>query len=116
MKCTAAMTRPDALHRTLGPVSGIPLGEGRVFAVDGRRIAVFRPRDGRLFAAEADCPHRGGPLADGLLGGSIVICPLHGLKFDLATGQPVGHDCRSLATYPVEVTPDDEIILRVNGR
>ena len=116
MKGTAATARPVVSYRNLGPVSRIPLGEGRVFAVDGRRIAVFRPRDGRLFAVEADCPHRGGPLADGLLGGSIVICPLHGLKFDLATGQPVGNDCRALATYPVELTQDDEIVLRVSGR
>ena len=116
MKGTAATARPVVSHRNLGPASRIPLGEGRVFAVDGRRIAVFRPRDGRLFAVEADCPHRGGPLADGLLGGSIVICPLHGLKFDLATGQPVGNDCRALATYPVELTQDDEIVLRVSGR
>lgn len=77
----------------LGPVEQIPLGEGRAFDVHGRQVAVFRLRNGALHAVSALCPHRGGPLADGQVDGSIVLCPLHLNAFRLAdgcstTGQP----------------------------
>ena len=95
---------------TLGPVSAIPPGEGRTFAVAKERIAVFRGRDGRLFAAEASCPHRGGPLADGLLGGSTLICPLHAWKFELSTGAALRGEC-GLKTYPVRVGAAQQIVV-----
>ena len=49
-----------------------------MFRVDGKDVAVFRCRSGNVFATSAECPHRGGPLADGLVGGDTVICPMHG--------------------------------------
>jgi nitrite reductase (NADH) small subunit len=97
--------------RTLGPSALIPPGEGRVFEVDGRRIAVFRTRHGDLFATQAECPHRQGPLADGLVGGGQVVCPLHGFRFDLRTGEPAGHDCAPLITYAVEESDARELRL-----
>ena len=57
---------------TLGSVDDIPYGEGRAYAVEGRQIAVFRLRDGSLRAVDAVCPHRGGPLADGLTDDAIA--------------------------------------------
>ncbi len=60
----------------LGPVDQIPLGEGRAFAVGDEQMAVFRLREGRLRALAAVSPHRGGPLADGLVDGQQVVCPL----------------------------------------
>ncbi len=61
----------------LGSAGEIPLGEGRNFEVAGEKIAVLRNRAGEVFAVQAACPHKGGPLADGLVGGSTLICPLH---------------------------------------
>lgn len=95
----------------LGPVDRIPPGEGRVFTVDDLRIAVFRTRDGALHATQAECPHRRGPLADGLAGGGIVVCPLHSMKFELATGKPVGNDCTALTTYPVRLAENGDVLL-----
>ena len=71
----------------LGRAAAIPWGQGRCYIVGGREIAVFRQRDGRLFAAENRCPHRQGPLSEGLVGGGRVICPLHSHQFDLASGE-----------------------------
>ena len=71
----------------LGVAQQIPVGQGRCFIVDGREIAVFRSRAGRVFAVSHRCPHRQGPLAEGVIGGNQVICPLHGHKFDLTTGK-----------------------------
>ena len=94
----------------LGPVSSIPPGEGRVYSVSGENIAVFHTRSGAVYAVQAACPHKGGPLADGLVGGTTLICPLHAWKFDLATGQPLFGDC-GLKTYPVHVDDSQQIIL-----
>jgi nitrite reductase (NADH) small subunit len=67
-------------------VADIPIGEGRAIAAGATEVAVFRLRDGSVRALAARCPHRGGPLADGLLDGRVVVCPLHGRSYDLATG------------------------------
>ncbi len=63
------------------------MGEGRAFVVGDELVAVFRLRDGGVRAVAARCPHRGGPLADGLIDGQQVICPLHNHAFRLADGQ-----------------------------
>ena len=86
----------------LGPVEAIPLGQGRTYVVDGRAIAVFRQRDGQLFATQNACPHRGGPLADGIIGAGKVICPIHARQFDLTTGASVEGDY-AVQTYPVRI-------------
>ncbi len=70
----------------LGPLPKIPLGQGRCFAVDNEEIAVFRQRDGQLFASQNRCPHKQGPLSEGVIGAGKVICPLHFHKFDLTSG------------------------------
>ncbi len=86
----------------LGPVSRIPLGQGRCFIVAGEEVAVFRLRRGGLAAVANRCPHQNGPLADGLTGDGRVVCPLHGHIFDLRTGEGAeGHEC--IRTFPVEV-------------
>jgi len=71
----------------LGPVAGIALGHGLCFVVEGEEIAVFRSRAGRIFAVANRCPHRQGPLSEGVMGDGKVVCPLHGHKFDLTTGE-----------------------------
>lgn len=82
-------------------VDDVPPGEGRAITLDGRRIAIFRAPGG-WFALDAVCPHRGGPLADGIVCDSAVICPLHERRFDLATGTALttGED---VAAHAVEV-------------
>lgn len=71
----------------LGPIDQVPIGQSACFVVKGEEIAVIRPRSGGIFALENQCPHRRGPLSEGIVGGEKIICPLHGHKFDLHTGQ-----------------------------
>ncbi len=87
-----AMT-PQVLSWTdVGAVTDIPLrGARRVPTRDGD-IAVFRTGDGRVFALRDACPHKGGPLSQGIVHGRAVACPLHNWIIDLATGQPAGAD------------------------
>ena len=96
------------VHR-LGPLSQVPVGEGRAFGVDGTQVAVFHLRTGAVHAVSAVCPHKGGPLADGQIDGSVVLCPLHLNAWELATGcsrsgQP------DLQTWRVDID-NDEIVL-----
>jgi nitrite reductase (NADH) small subunit len=107
-------TTPREQTYNLGPVGQIPIGEGRTFQVGALALAVFRLRTGDLFATQATCPHKGGPVADGIVGAGKVICPLHAYRFELATGQPVGNDCSALKTYPVCLTEDGELLLKLN--
>ena len=95
----------------MGSLTSIPLGEGRVFQAGPMSIAVFHSRSGDVFASEPRCPHRQGPLADGIVGDHKVICPLHAFVFDLASGQAIGNSCRAIKTYPVTVTEEGQILV-----
>lgn len=64
----------------------IPLREGRAVKVGDREIAIFNLGD-RFLAVDNRCPHKSGPLADGIVSGTAVICPLHAWKVSLETGQ-----------------------------
>lgn len=98
-----------AVHR-LGPIDQVPMGEGRAFGLDGRQVAIFRLRGGAVYAVSAVCPHKGGPIADGQIDGSIVLCPLHLNAFELSTGcSTTGQE--PLASWPVEVDESGEILL-----
>ncbi|MDO9712634.1 Rieske (2Fe-2S) protein [Paracraurococcus lichenis] len=99
-------------ERILGRLADIPPGEGRTFELDGERIAVFHTRAGAVFATSAACPHKGGPLADGLIGGTTVICPLHERVYDLATGRELTGSC-DIRTYPVRLREDGTVLLAV---
>ncbi|MBV8785763.1 MAG: nitrite reductase (NAD(P)H) small subunit [Mycobacterium sp.] len=98
---------------TLGPVDDLPPCEGRAYVVEGRQIAVFRLRDGSLRALDAVCPHRGGPLADGLLDDRVVVCPLHSHTYELETGREVGNGGLCVTAYPVHTDGAGTIHLRL---
>jgi nitrite reductase (NADH) small subunit len=103
----AAPPRMKTLN--LGSVEKIPTGQGFCFIVAGREIAVFRQRDGKLFATQNRCPHKQGPLSEGLLGAGKIICPLHAHKFDLPSGVgPEPKEC--LQVYPIRVEKGEILI------
>jgi nitrite reductase [NAD(P)H] small subunit len=85
-------------------VQNIPLREGRAVHVAGHDIAIFNLGD-RFLAVENRCPHRNGPLADGIVALGSVVCPLHAWKIDLNTGsvtnQPDSSQC--VKTFPARV-------------
>jgi nitrite reductase (NADH) small subunit len=89
----------------------IAAGLGRAFDVGGRYVAVFRSRDGKVFAVEGTCPHKGGPLADGMVVGHQVVCPLHAFRFEADTGACDQPGTCSIGAYPVEVECDTVFIL-----
>lgn len=66
-------------------------------------VAVFRTADDRVFALNDRCPHKGGPLSEGIVHGTSVTCPLHNWVFDMNTGQAQGADEGMVRTWPVKV-------------
>ena len=105
------MTEAMLKHR-VGPLDAVPRGEGRVFEVGGQRLAVFRTHADQVFATQERCPHLGGPLADGLIDGGTVICPLHDRTYDLRSGDGVNTECR-VQIYPAAVDADGAIVVEV---
>jgi nitrite reductase (NADH) small subunit len=83
----------------VGRAEDVPMLEGRSARYGDRRIAVFRLQVGWA-AIDHACPHAGGPLSDGIVADSCVICPLHNRRFDLFTGEQAGGTDR-VATYEV---------------
>jgi nitrite reductase (NADH) small subunit len=82
----------------------IPLREGRAVKVGDREIAVFNLGD-RFLAVDNRCPHQGGPLSDGIVSGSAVVCPLHAWKIDLESGAVLkpADTASCLHAYPTRV-------------
>jgi nitrite reductase (NADH) small subunit len=84
-------------------VEEVPLGLGRAFRIEGLDIAIFRSRSGAVHAVDNRCPHRGGPLADGMLAGNRVVCPFHAFRYDLDTGACDQLDSCAARTFPTRV-------------
>jgi nitrite reductase (NADH) small subunit len=81
----------------------IPKLGSRVIKTDTVNIAVFRTTDDKVFAMKDECPHKQGPLSQGIVHGSSVTCPLHNWKIDLASGEALGPDQGCTNVYPVKV-------------
>ena len=86
----------------IGSIEDVPLRGARKLKTALGCVAVFRTDAAEVFAAQGTCPHRNGPLAEGIVHGTSVTCPLHNWVFDLETGEAQGEDAR-IETYPVRV-------------
>jgi nitrite reductase (NADH) small subunit len=84
----------------------VPAGSIREFQLDGKTIAVANV-DGKLYAINNTCLHRGGPLGQGVLEGNTVICPWHGWQYDVTSGKVSMNPAVGVECYPVEVRGDD---------
>ena len=98
------MTTATPSRVRLCVLDDLPEGIGRAFRVGDTPIAVFRTRTGKVFAVDGVCPHRGGPLADGMLAGDQVVCPYHAFRYDGRTGVCDQAGACSVTTYPARVT------------
>lgn len=88
---------PGWLHA--GSFTSLPPQGSKVVQAHGKRIAVFRTADDELYAIDDSCPHRGGPLSEGLVHGKRVSCPLHDWSIELRTGEAVLPDKGCVKTY-----------------
>jgi nitrite reductase (NADH) small subunit len=91
-------------HRAAA-VSEVSPGQSKLLSIAGKSIAVFHV-DGKWFAIDNTCPHRQGPLNEGTLEGTIVSCPWHGWRFDLATGVCKMNPMVKADVFPTKVDGD----------
>lgn len=89
-----------------------PLGSRVVQSPEGD-IAVFRDCEDRVFALHDRCPHKGGPLSQGIVHGTSVSCPLHNWKIDLASGAALAPDVGCARRFDVRVD-DGQVMLRLD--
>ena len=87
----------------IGPLDAIPPRGARKVETPLGCVAVFRTGDDRVFAVNNRCPHKGGPLSEGIVHGQSVTCPLHNWVFDLSTGLAQGADEGRIDTFPARL-------------
>lgn len=87
----------------VGTIEDIPRPGARVVKVESGDIAIFRTSENKIFALRDKCPHKGGPLSQGIVQGESVACPLHDWKIKLVSGEAAAPDEGCTASYPVKV-------------
>lgn len=97
------MNAIDVTWTKIGRLEDIPLRAARVVKTPAGCIAVFRPTEDTVYAIEDRCPHRGGPLSQGIVHGTSVTCPLHNMVISLEDGMAKGADQGQVRTFPVRV-------------
>jgi len=94
----------DAKWLDIGPVDQLPALGGRTLPVlGGEEIALFRTANGEVYALFNKCPHKQGPLSQGIVHDTTVTCPLHGWRISLITGRAQGDDEGCVPTIPVKI-------------
>ncbi|EEB85849.1 nitrite reductase small subunit NirD [Roseobacter sp. GAI101] len=87
----------------IAALDDVPQRGARVVKTLAGCVAVFRTATDEVYALNNSCPHKGGPLAEGIVHGDKVTCPLHNWVFSLETGQAQGADDGRVETYPATV-------------
>lgn len=87
----------------IGDIEDIPIRGARKVKTKDGCIAVFRTDEATVFATSNTCPHKQGPLNEGIVHGTKVTCPLHNWVFDLETGEAQGADEGRIETYAARV-------------
>lgn len=89
--------------------SEVPVGAGRVVEVEGRALALFN-LGGVFHAIDNRCPHRGGPLGEGDVDGSLVTCPWHAWRWDVTTGANANSPAVRVSCFPASVDGGDVFV------
>ena len=106
-----AIVKDTALWIDVGAVTDVPRRGARRVSTPRGDIAIFRTGDGELFALRDQCPHKHGPLSQGIVHGRTVTCPLHAWNIDLATGEPTGADAGKGCTPTVALRVENGRLL-----
>ena len=110
MQATASKNTDSSTWIEIGQIEDIPKLGARVVSAGEFNIAVFRTADDEIFALRDECPHKGGPLSQGIVHGKRVACPLHDWKIHLDSGDAVAPDEGCAASFPVRID-DNKIFL-----
>lgn len=98
-----------AVLTKVAKASEIPAGGAKVVEIGGKAIALFNCK-GAFYALENTCKHRGGPLGEGSLCGTVVTCPWHGWEYDVTSGECQTSRSVKVQTFEVRVDGDDLLV------
>jgi len=87
----------------------VPEGAGVVSTIQGKDVAIFN-LDGEFYAIGNICPHKGGPLGEGEVNGTVVTCPWHGWEIDILKGCHPENEKVKVPTYPVRLVGDNVLV------
>lgn len=102
------MSENQWLH--VGTLDDIPLRGSRRIKQGNRTVALFRTSENKVYAIADSCPHKAGPLSDGIVHDSCVTCPLHNWVISLETGQAQGADEGSTPVFPVRLDGENVLV------
>jgi nitrite reductase (NADH) small subunit len=106
----------ESMEKTLrsvliGELADLPQKLGKTVMIGRKEIAVFKMENGEIKAIENRCPHKGGVLAEGILSGEYVFCPMHDWKISVKDGKVQAPDVGCVQSYPVEIIGNQVYIL-----
>ncbi|MEJ2078519.1 MAG: Rieske 2Fe-2S domain-containing protein [Acidobacteriota bacterium] len=97
-------------YRAVAKRSELVEGDAHIVSVDGREIALFQI-DGEVHALENVCPHRGGPIGEGLVKDGHVTCPWHEWTFEIRSGTCTLNAAAFVQRFPVRIDGEDVLVL-----
>ena len=106
------MSKQDQAWIEVGALADIPVRGARVVKTAAGCVAVFRTSESQAHALEDRCPHKGGPLSQGIVHGTSVTCPLHNWVISLTSGEAQGADNGAVKTIPLRII-DDRLFIDV---
>jgi len=106
------MTAESTTWKPICELNDLPKQGGRTVRAGDTEIALFRLTDDEVRAVENRCPHKQGPLAEGIISGDIIICPLHARKINLSSGEVLPPDSGCVRTYSVQVE-DGQVLIQL---
>lgn len=95
----------------VGKTTELPQKLGKTVTIGSKEIAVFKLENGDIRAIENRCPHKGGVLAEGIVSGEYVFCPMHDWKISVKDGKVQAPDVGCVQSFPIEVKDDQVFIL-----
>jgi nitrite reductase (NADH) small subunit len=99
----------------VGIIEEIPKFGARVVKTASGDVGIFRTADDEVFALLDSCPHKGGPLSQGIVHGKKVTCPLHNWNIELDSGEAVAPDEGCAARFPVKVEDNRVYVQLADG-
>ncbi len=98
----------------VGSVNDVPLRGSRVVHTPSGDVAIFKAADGAIFALRDRCPHKHGPLSQGIVHGRSVSCPLHNWNIDLQSGEAQGADQGCTKAFSIRIA-SERILLDISA-
>lgn len=98
-------------HVFVGKITDLPQSLGKTVTIGSKEIAIFKLENGEIRAIENRCPHKGGVLAEGIVSGEYVFCPMHDWKISVIDGKVQAPDTGCVQSFPVEIKDDEVYIL-----